>query len=137
MTAADERAALVAPLPEDARMEAYHYDFHRTGVGAVDAVLSAVAIAGKGNHHTEWWNEENPDFYNGRDRLVDGDGTAVGLIQANAQRLADLLEADGKRLALADAAPHHEDCDWWEVEEETHGDCTCWRAAYDAAKEDL
>ena len=49
-------------------------------------------------------------------------------------KLADLLEADGKRLTIADAAPHHEDCDtrWWH--DGSHS-CTCWKADYDAAKE--
>lgn len=46
---------------------------------------------------------------------------------------ADLIEADGKRLALADAAPHGRYCssnfatyNW---------PCDCWKAEYDAAKE--
>jgi hypothetical protein len=41
------------------RMDAYYYSFDRTGVPAVDLVLSAVACAGKhGSHHTDGWTDE-------------------------------------------------------------------------------
>lgn len=52
----DVEAALSESLPENARMGAYYYEFNRTGVGLVDAILSAVAIAGKGAHHTWDWS---------------------------------------------------------------------------------
>jgi hypothetical protein len=44
--------------PEKWRMSAYYYQFDRTGVDAIDKILSAVASAGKAYHHTEWWSEE-------------------------------------------------------------------------------
>jgi hypothetical protein len=45
----------------DLRMDAYGYSFHATGVREIDEILSAVATAGKGYHHTEDWNEPHRD----------------------------------------------------------------------------
>ena len=47
-------AELIAEqLPEGTRMHAYYYGFDRTGLAAIDLILSAVATAGKGYHHIE------------------------------------------------------------------------------------
>jgi hypothetical protein len=51
--------ALVEPGDPDIRMHAYYYGFERTGVGVVDAILSAVAQAGKSYHSTESWADED------------------------------------------------------------------------------
>jgi hypothetical protein len=49
----------VKPRAEgELRMNAYYYGFEPTGVPAIDAILSAVAWAGKAVHHTEGWSEE-------------------------------------------------------------------------------
>lgn len=80
------------PLPADARMEAYYYSFERTGVAPVDAILSAVAVAGKGAHNTEAWNDEFDDYYSGRPGLPDAT-TAVDLIQRTANQSARRIEA--------------------------------------------
>jgi hypothetical protein len=40
------------------RMNAYYYRFDKTGVPAIDKILSAVACAGKAFHHTESWCDE-------------------------------------------------------------------------------
>lgn len=86
----------IAPLPEDARMDAYYYGFERTGVGFIDAILSAVAIAGKGAHHTESWGSEpwegTPNYFHGHPGLPDGEN-AVDLIQKAAQQAADAVLA--------------------------------------------
>jgi hypothetical protein len=37
------------------RMDAYYYGFEPTGVEEIDRILSAVACAGKAQHHTEGW----------------------------------------------------------------------------------
>lgn len=37
------------------RMDAYWYEFTRTGIYEIDKILSEVASAGKGYHHTEEW----------------------------------------------------------------------------------
>ena len=39
------------------RLNAYYYSFEPTGCDAVDAVLEAVASAGKAFHHTEDWQD--------------------------------------------------------------------------------
>lgn len=39
------------------RMNAYYYGFDRTGQVVIDRILSAVAHAGKGYHHTEFWTD--------------------------------------------------------------------------------
>lgn len=46
------------PFDEDKRMDAYYYGFERTGVAIIDEILSQVAIAGKGSHHTDTWSDE-------------------------------------------------------------------------------
>ena len=38
-------------------MNAYYYSFGETGEVEIDRILSAVACAGKGCHHTEDWAE--------------------------------------------------------------------------------
>lgn len=40
------------------RMSAYYYSFDHTGDFCVDKILSAIACAGKGFHHTESWEDE-------------------------------------------------------------------------------
>ena len=87
-----------AALPEDARMYAYYYAFDRTGIAVVDAILSAVAVAGKGSHHTDGWTS-NPgyDYYKGRPGLPDAD-CGADLIQATADRSAALILALCDRL---------------------------------------
>lgn len=42
-------------------LDAYYYSFEPTGVDAVDTILSAVADAGAGYHHTEDWHEQAND----------------------------------------------------------------------------
>jgi hypothetical protein len=89
------RARLLGPSDSDAQMVACYYSFDRTGVSPVDAILSAVAVAGKAYHHTEWWNDEDyPPSQ--RDR-----------IQQAARDAAVTIDALLARLATADAA--HED----------------------------
>lgn len=56
---------LLAGRDGELRMSAYYYGFVPTGVKAVDRILSAVACAGKGFHHTEDWNDEL-DYYGGK-----------------------------------------------------------------------
>lgn len=46
---------------EKLRMNAYYYSFEPTGVIEIDRVLSAVADAGKGCHHTADWSEYGYD----------------------------------------------------------------------------
>lgn len=54
---------------------------------------------------------------------------------------ADLIEAGGKRLALADAAPHDwEHCGLFDRAGHRYvqpAKCTCWKADYEAAEEAL
>lgn len=48
---------ILEPISADARMDAYYYGFDKTGIGVIDRILSAVAIAGKAYHHTSEWSE--------------------------------------------------------------------------------
>ena len=48
---------------EDPRMQAYYYGFTPTGDAAVDWVLHAVAVAGKGCHSTEFWSDAGDAGY--------------------------------------------------------------------------
>lgn len=63
-----ERAILFAP---DRRMDAYYFGFEPTGVPAIDAILSAVANAGSGYHHTEDWDDEVTYRWDGGHSYVD------------------------------------------------------------------
>jgi len=38
-------------------MDAYYFGFEGTGARPIDEILSAIAVAGKGYHHTEGWSE--------------------------------------------------------------------------------
>lgn len=58
---AEERERVVNAPVVVGRMDAYYYTFKRTGVPTIDAILSAVAQAGKSYHHTESW--ANDDEY--------------------------------------------------------------------------
>ena len=70
-------------MPEKLRMSAYYYSFQPTGCEAVDKILSAVATAGKGCHHTGDWGE----------KLLDGT-TYVGRIQEAANNAAKEFSPD-------------------------------------------
>ena len=75
---------ILDPLDPDARMDAYYYSFERTGVGIIDKILSAVAIAGKGAHSTEWWDddEDKPTFV---DRIQQAANEAAEAIRASTE----------------------------------------------------
>lgn len=94
-------------LPGDARMEAYYFGFERTGVAAVDAILSAVAVAGKGSHHTEGWScESEYGYYSDRAGLpANPGGSAVSLIQAAASEAAGLVRSLADALEAAQRPP--------------------------------
>ncbi len=70
------------------RMDGYYYGFASTGVQEIDAILSAVACAGKAYHHTEDWNNQcdnyEPDHFAG--------STPVEWIQDAANRAASKLK---------------------------------------------
>lgn len=85
-------AAKLDALPDDARMDAYYYSFDRTGVGPVDAILSAVAVAGKGSHHTDGWRDVSDYYYKERPGLPDAD-SGMDLIQLTANQSADQIRA--------------------------------------------
>jgi len=44
-------------MPEKLRMNAYYFGFDLTGIREIDEILSAVAMAGKGFHHTDSWGD--------------------------------------------------------------------------------
>jgi len=78
------------------RMNAYYYSFKETGDRSIDLILSAVASAGKGSHHTDQWS----DVPYGRDdglTLVDHIQNAANNAKAERDTLkeinAELLEA--------------------------------------------
>lgn len=59
-------------------LRSYYFAFQPTGNDDIDAVLEAVASAGKAYHHTEWWNV--PDV---------GQESETSKIQRAAQAAAD------------------------------------------------
>jgi hypothetical protein len=79
----EQRVALRAP---DSRMDAYYYSFDRTGVPAIDAILSAVAYAGKAFHGTDQWYDTDVNY-----GPITGDCSAADLIQRAANDAASEL----------------------------------------------
>jgi len=78
-------------MPDPLRMNAYYYGFDETGQREIDEVLSSVAIAGKGCHHTSDWTECHP---------FNNDLTYVDLIQDRANHAAQSID-DMRRSLLA------------------------------------
>ena len=68
-------------------MYAYYYSFNPTGTAEVDAILSAVACAGKSHHHTEGWSDDDKWSRWGEGR------SSVDVIQAAANEAASELAA--------------------------------------------
>lgn len=62
---------------------AYYFAFQLTGVEKVDAILKAVARAGKAFHHTDQWADEK-EYLGGK--------SYVDLIQEAANALADEMK---------------------------------------------
>ena len=90
-----EREELHSPTR---RLDAYYYSFSETGSVPIDAILSAVAIAGKSCHNTDRWTEDDEWSRWGVGRsLVDviqcaAYEAAAALLDA-ADRLAHMTEA--------------------------------------------
>ena len=112
-----EREELHSPTR---RLDAYYYSFSETGSVPIDAILSAVAIAGKSCHNTDMWTEDDEWSRWGVGRSL------VDVIQCAANEAADaLLDAAAERDELASA--------WDEGKHSEHapacrlgdGDCTC------------
>ncbi len=82
-------------MPDELRMNAYYYSFNKTGVREIDEILSAVAMAGKGYHHTEEWD----------DNIYGEDYSYVDLIQEIANRTAKkwFIRNYGRELKPGDA----------------------------------
>ena len=95
-----EREALYAP---DRRLDAYYFGFDSTGSPAIDAILSAVACAGKGYHHTEGWDDKDSRWGEGRSH--------VDVIQAAAHEAAarDALRATLEGRCLSDITHRDEE----------------------------
>ena len=49
-------------MSDELRMNAYYFGFTPTGVREIDLILSAIAHAGKGYHHTEYWLDPVEDY---------------------------------------------------------------------------
>ena len=76
-------------------MSAYYFGFSNTDVSPIDGILSAVATAGKGFHHTESWSDDIAD--DGADSF-----SYVDLISARAKLAANSF--DEREALLREAA---------------------------------
>lgn len=65
-------------MSERKTFDAYYYSFDATGNEHIDAILDAVARAGRAYHHTDGWRDE-----------AYGDGTPVEWIQDAANKAAE------------------------------------------------
>lgn len=68
-------------MAEERHMRAYYHTFTPTGVDEIDAILEAVAMAGKSYHSTEMWDEAE---HHGEDGYW-------GLIQRRANKAAEKI----------------------------------------------
>lgn len=127
-------ASALPEEPRPLRMDAYYYGFDPTGVRAVDVILSAVACAGKGYHHTDGWTESHMEFGPFRGNSY------VEFIQNAAKDAAELLrQRDAEIAALRE---DKERLDWLESERGIRsprldwmdGDGESLRQAIDAAR---
>lgn len=94
---------------EVGRMDAYYYSFDETGVGAVDAILSAVAQAGKNWHHTDSWTDAHDwsdDTRSDAERIQDAAGACATAIAAHIAAERDALLAKFEALAEDYEATH-------------------------------
>jgi hypothetical protein len=66
---------------------AYYYSLDRTGVPAIDRILSAICYAGKAFHNTSEWNETNTWDYG----PIKAGMSPIDLIQAAADEAARVL----------------------------------------------
>ena len=98
-----EREAFYA---DDRCLNAYYFGFDSTGVPEVDAILSAVAYAGKGYHHTDEWGGGESRFGEDRpygDVIQAAANEAANRWDALAAVLPDLLAEANKRAEDAEA----------------------------------
>jgi hypothetical protein len=66
-------------------LSAYYYSFEATGCDAVDAILEAVARAGKGYHHTDSWSEPDGDGVSYVDKIQNAAKDAAALFAARSE----------------------------------------------------
>jgi hypothetical protein len=103
---------MTTDMPEERCLSAYYYGFQHTKDDYIDAILEAVAMAGKSFHSTSEWTEEN-DFLDGL--------SYAQLIQNKADEASDKheeLKAIAEKMAVAlgyilmshDATCKGEDC---------------------------
>ena len=93
----DTQDVLHAP---DRRLDAYYFGFDATGQPTIDAILSAVAHAGKAYHHTDTWADEGPGWGGGLSYVELIQAAAADAARERAALLDDLdrAEAEVKRL---------------------------------------
>lgn len=77
--------------------DAYYYGFDKTGDPAIDAILQAVSLAGKGCHHTSDWSE-----YGYPERIQRAANLAASL-RRSAEQSEDATPSDDLALRLVDA----------------------------------
>ena len=108
-----EREELHSPTR---RLDAYYYSFNETGSVPIDAILSAVAIAGKSCHNTDRWTEDDEWSRWGVGRsLVDviqcaANEAAAALLNAAAER-DRLVEAVARVRALHRPVGIYDECE--------------------------
>lgn len=76
-------------MSEKLKMNAYHYEFHETGVHSVDEIISAVAIAGSIAHDTSSWSDLKSKHCN---------GSLIDLMQGAANNCAKELQEKDKTI---------------------------------------
>lgn len=140
-SSAPDAASHAAPRAHPLKMNAYYFGFTPTGVELVDRVLSAVAHAGKGYHHTEDWaenNTENWDCFRGHS-YAEWIQRAAEDAAASQRELLEALKAVTEHMDRAGGDAHGmPECPWCKAGPEydtTHaGDCDLLKARAAIAK---
>lgn len=123
------------PDTSDWRMNAYYFGFARTGVAAIDCILSAVACAGKAYHNTECWSDECAPYgpqHRGNDCVEWIQNAANDAAEAFRRLRAVPPSAQGvPRDPTEDMQAAGLTVDWERLADDIVPDV--WRAMYDAA----
>lgn len=87
-------------MSSERKLGAYYYGFQPTNCDAIDAILEAVARAGKGFHHTQDWNNPDEEGLSPIDKIQAAALTAAEAVRGDRERA--LVEALGELIEVAD-----------------------------------
>ncbi len=100
------------------KFQAYWYEFEATGITAVDAILDAVARAGKAYHNTEMWGDsdyqhDGETFADVIQRHANNGAAEVAQLKATCDRADEVIAGLEKKVAKIDRLLDADWSEWW------------------------